>query len=56
MFQEFNIQYFAGSLPDYKIVVVCDVWFWETERWGYPEFSRLLARQTDLLISRATGC
>lgn len=37
MFQRFNIRYFAGRLPDYKVVVVYDVWFWETERWGCPE-------------------
>jgi hypothetical protein len=36
MFQRFNIRYFAGRLPDYKIRVVYDVWYWETERCGYP--------------------
>jgi hypothetical protein len=36
MFQKFNIRYFAGRLPDYKIRVVYDVWYWETERCGYP--------------------
>jgi hypothetical protein len=35
MFQQFNIRYFAGRLPDYKIRVVYDVWYWETERCGY---------------------
>jgi hypothetical protein len=38
MFQRFNIRYFAGGLPDYKIRVVYDVWYWETERCGYPKF------------------
>jgi hypothetical protein len=36
MFQRFNIRYFSGSLPDYIIRVVYDVWYWETERCGYP--------------------
>jgi hypothetical protein len=36
MFQKFNIRYFAGRLPDYKIRVVYDVWYWETERCEYP--------------------
>jgi hypothetical protein len=36
MFQRFNIRYFAGRLPDYKILVVYDVWYWETMRYGYP--------------------
>jgi hypothetical protein len=34
MFQKFNIRYFAGRLPDYKIRVVYDVWYWGTERCG----------------------
>jgi hypothetical protein len=34
-FRQFNIQYFAGSLPDYKILVVYDVLL-KTERCGYP--------------------
>jgi hypothetical protein len=38
MFQTFNRQYFAGRLPDYRILVVYDVWYWETERCGYPPF------------------
>jgi hypothetical protein len=36
LFERFNLQYFAGSLTDYKILVVYDVWYWETERCGYP--------------------
>jgi hypothetical protein len=36
MFQRFNIRYFAGRLPNYKILVVYDIWYWETERCGYP--------------------
>ena len=38
IFQRFNIRYFAGRLPDYKILVVYDIWYWETERLGYPWF------------------
>jgi hypothetical protein len=37
MFERFNARYFAGRLPDYKIRVVYDVWYWETERLGYPK-------------------
>jgi hypothetical protein len=36
MFQQFNRRYFAGRLPDYKVLVVYDVWYWETKRCGYP--------------------
>ena len=36
MFQQFNLRYFAGRLPDYKILAVYDVWYWETKRCGYP--------------------
>ena len=36
MFQQFNIRYFAGRLRAYKILVVYDVWYWETKRCGYP--------------------
>jgi hypothetical protein len=36
-FQRFNVRYFAGRLPDYKIRVVYDAWYWETKRLGYPE-------------------
>jgi len=36
MYRQFNTQYFGGRLPDYKILVVYDVWYWETERCGYP--------------------
>jgi hypothetical protein len=36
MFDQSNIQYFGGRLPDYKVLVVYDVWYWETERCGYP--------------------
>src|SRR5262249_4545742 len=39
MFRQLNSQYFAGRLPDYKILVVYDVWYWETERCGYPPLS-----------------
>ena len=35
-FERFNRQYFAGRLPDYKVLVVYDVWYWETERCGFP--------------------
>jgi hypothetical protein len=39
MLQRFNTQYFAGRLPDYRILVVYDVWHWATEQYGYePEF------------------
>jgi hypothetical protein len=38
MFQTFNRQYFAARLPDYRILVVYDVWYWETQRCGYPRF------------------
>ena len=38
MFQRFNIRYFAGRLPNYKILVVYDAWYWETERCGYLGF------------------
>jgi len=40
MFQAFNVQYFAGQLPDYKILVVYDVWFWETQVFGISLPSR----------------
>lgn len=36
MFQTFNRQYFAARLPDYRILVVYDVWYWETQRCCYP--------------------
>jgi hypothetical protein len=36
MFQRFNIRYFAGRLPEYEVLVVYDVWYWETKRCGYP--------------------
>jgi len=36
MFQQFNIRYFAGRLRAYKILLVYDVWYWETKRCGYP--------------------
>jgi hypothetical protein len=36
MFRTFNRQYFAGRLPDYRILVVYDVWYWETERLRIP--------------------
>jgi hypothetical protein len=36
LFRTFNDQYFAGRLPEYRIQVVYDVWYWETERYGYP--------------------
>jgi hypothetical protein len=35
-FDRYNQQYFAGSLPDYRVLVVYDVWYWETQRCGYP--------------------
>jgi hypothetical protein len=38
MFDTFNARYFSGRLPDYKILVVYDVWHWEIERCGYPPF------------------
>ena len=39
LFEAFNRQYFAGRLPEYKILVVYDVWYWQTERCGYrPAF------------------
>ena len=38
MFEDFNKQCFAGRLPNYKILVVYDIWHWETERLGYPWF------------------
>jgi hypothetical protein len=34
MFRAFNSQYFAGQLSEYTILVVYDVWFWETECLG----------------------
>jgi hypothetical protein len=38
MFEQFNFRYFASRLPDYKILVVYDIWYWETKRCGYPRF------------------
>jgi hypothetical protein len=38
LFHRFNTQYFRGCLPDYQILVVYDVWYWEIERWGYAPF------------------
>jgi hypothetical protein len=42
MFQRFNTQYyFAGRLPDYRILLVYDVWHRATEQCGYePVFRR----------------
>jgi hypothetical protein len=37
MFERFNIRYFAGRLPFYKVRVVYDVWDWQTNRCGYPK-------------------
>jgi hypothetical protein len=43
LFETFNRQYFAGRLPEYKILVVYDVWYWQTVRCGYlPSFGRPL--------------
>jgi hypothetical protein len=36
MFDSFNGQYFEGCLPDYKIRVVYDVCYWETQRCRSP--------------------
>jgi hypothetical protein len=36
LFHRFNTQYFGGRLPDYRILVVYDVWYWMTKRCGYP--------------------
>jgi hypothetical protein len=38
MFDSFNILYFEGRLPDYKIMVVYDVWYWQSERCGYDSW------------------
>ncbi len=39
MFRKFNLRYFAGRLPEYRVFVVYDVWYWETTRCGYqPTF------------------
>jgi hypothetical protein len=35
MFRLFNGKYFDGRLPEYRILVVYDVWFWETQRCGF---------------------
>ena len=35
MFQAFNVKYFSGRLPEYRILVVFDVPYWQTERLGY---------------------
>jgi hypothetical protein len=35
MFQAFNVKYFSGRLPEYRILVVFDVAYWQTERLGY---------------------
>jgi hypothetical protein len=45
-FDEFNRHYFDGRLPDYKILVVYDAWYWFTERCGFkddlaPDFTTL---------------
>ena len=34
LFDFFNHQYFEGRLPDYRVRVVYDVWFWEIYRCG----------------------
>jgi hypothetical protein len=36
MFQRFNLLYFDGRLPDYRIRVVYDVLYWKTNRCGDP--------------------
>jgi hypothetical protein len=36
-FDDFNRRYFEGRLPDYKILVVYDAWYWSTERCGLRE-------------------
>jgi hypothetical protein len=33
-FDDFNRRYFERRLPDYKILVVYDAWYWSTERCG----------------------
>jgi hypothetical protein len=38
MFRTFNIQYFAGRLPEYRILVAYDVWYW-VKHCGYPPAS-----------------
>jgi hypothetical protein len=50
IFDRFNDRYFAGSLTGYKVLVVYDLWHWETEHayapsgrpledgWGYVDF------------------
>lgn len=35
MFRDFDSRYFDGQLPEYRVRVVYDVWYWETERCGY---------------------
>jgi hypothetical protein len=35
MYRTFNTQYFGGRLPEYRVLVVYDVWYWETQRYGY---------------------
>jgi hypothetical protein len=35
MYRTFNGKYFEGRLPRYRILVVYDVWFWETKRCGF---------------------
>jgi hypothetical protein len=36
LFEDFNRQYFGERLPDYKIRVVYDAWYWQTQRCGLP--------------------
>jgi hypothetical protein len=36
MFQAFNVKYFSGRLPEYRILVVFDVPYWQMGRLGYP--------------------
>jgi hypothetical protein len=40
MFHQFNTQYVGGRLPDYRILLVYDVWYWVTERCARQERER----------------
>ena len=51
MFQTFNTQFFAARLPHYRVLVVYDLWYWETERLQIPPVSPRQLRLLALLTS-----
>jgi hypothetical protein len=61
LFHEFNLQYFAGRLPNYKVRVVYDIAEWAGPDGDFgalathqPELRRIFIRVTDRLPPMAT--